>query len=343
MIFGSMATALNFYLVSSLISSTELRDAVNYPVFLLTVIDFLTTGPGYILCYLAREFILYHPSNFPENYISHGIQLYEKIRRQIQLLIQQLIVQNIHPFWFGCLPHLFIIRVNEVGFGLCSILIAYERYNLLCKPTEKSTLLSKRRRQTSYVLITLTIISVSVAESVYHYIYRHYECLFLVRGFANAKVGHLLNLSSILVFSLPASLCCYCYFKVAKVLFSRKKKIGRNLNLIFCFIAICVVWILSIMFKLFPVVYYTFSTLYTKESTKMHEFPLQFIIEHLSMLSLLGGITSLFDPILILVSQRDYRKPFTNFQKNLRRLFKRKNEHATREQISCGISDPINP
>ena len=319
MIFGSIATNLNFYLVCSYIFSFDVRDAVTYPIFLLTMIDFLTTGPGYIFCYLAHEFILYHPSNFPEAYISHGIASYEKLRHKVQLLIQQPIVQNIHPFWFGCVPHLFITRLNEYGNGLCALLIAYERYILICKPTKKSTLLSKRRQRFRYVLVTATILLLFGAESFYHYFYRHFTCYYLIQSLENAHFGHLLNIMSNLGFSLlPALICCHCYFCIAKVLICRRKKIGRNLNLILCFATTCAVWVVSLIVKIFPLIYYLVRSLATTDPSMMHDFPLQLNMENLQMVTLLSGLTSLFDPVLIIVSQKDYRKPFYNFWKMIR-------------------------
>ena len=326
MLFGSIAADLNLYLVCSYVFSSELRDAVAYPIFLLTLIDFLTTGPGYLLCYVSREFILYHPSNFPEEYISQGFEFYEAIRRQIQLLVQQPIAQNVHPFWFGCLPHLFITRLNEYGNGLCSILIAYERFVLICKPTQKDTLLSKKRRRLGYVIITTIIVLIFAGESFYHYFYRHFTCYYLIQEFEHAQFGHLINLISNLVFSvLPALLCCYYYSCIAKVLFSRQKKIGRNLNLIFCFAVICIVWIISIIVKLLPLIYYNVSS-FDIFGSAMLLVPFELNIGNLHMVTLLSGITSLVDPILILVSQKDYRKPFYNFWKKLKRIMKRGNE-----------------
>ena len=230
MIYGTIATTVNFYLVCSFIFSSKLRDTVNYSIFLLTLVDFLTTGLGYMLYYIAHEFILYHESNFEEMHISRGIDAYWKMRREIQDLVQRPIAQIVSPFWFGCLPRIFIMRLNEYGNGLCSALIAYERFVMICKPLSQSTLLGSRRQKIRYVIVTVIIFSIFVGECVNEFMQGHYRCHFVNIGINNDQLqGHLLNLASNLLFSLvPAIFCFYCYYQTARVLLSRKKKVGQN-------------------------------------------------------------------------------------------------------------------
>ena len=70
---ASLAAVLSFYFVLCFIFSEELRELQNYPVFLLSLIDFVVTGPGISLEILMNQFIDYHSSH----YLTHDTNSFE--------------------------------------------------------------------------------------------------------------------------------------------------------------------------------------------------------------------------------------------------------------------------
>ena len=208
-------------------------------------------------------------------------------------------------------------RLNEYGYGLCSALIAYERFVTICKPLQKATLLSSEKQRVFFATVMGLTFSFFLAETAYEYLtIAHYRCLYLRGGVhRSVLINHLYKFTSSILLSLfPVLFCCRCYYATARVLLSRKKKVGRNLNLVFCFGATCVVWILALMAKFTAHGFFILNSAMTVGG--VHTAPSTLKIFQFSLISLLGGITSIFDPILILVSQKDYRKTINkSFQK----------------------------
>ena len=71
----------------------------------------------------------------------------DRVRSNVQSLIGDLVIENLDPFWYACLPLFALRQVNEYGYGLCSLLLAYERYVSVCKAAEQLTLLRSERRK----------------------------------------------------------------------------------------------------------------------------------------------------------------------------------------------------
>ena len=177
------STILNLYLTCCFLTSSDLRELKNYPIFLLSLTDFIVTGPGYIWKYISEQFIVYHPSNVSP-FFSHGPEFLNNLRTNLQSILQRPITENIDPFWFSCLPNLAMIRMNEYAYGICSLLIAYERYVCVCKVAEKSALLSTQKRKKIYFISTLIILCTTISDGIHSYIKHKWYCTyaFNVRG-----------------------------------------------------------------------------------------------------------------------------------------------------------------
>ena len=65
--------------------------------------------------------------------------------------------KHVNWFWVSCFPGLLYCRLSVYGVGLCHLLASYERYILICRPTEKDTVLSNRNRVKMYAIVTITI------------------------------------------------------------------------------------------------------------------------------------------------------------------------------------------
>ena len=174
---ATISTMLNLYLTCCFLMSPDLRELKNYPIFLLSLTDFIVTGPGYSWKYISKQFIVYHPSNFSP-FFSHGPEFLNNLRTNLQSILQRPITENIDPFWFSCLPNLAMIRMNEYAYGICSLLLAYERYVCVCKATEKSTLHSSQRRKKIYVFATMIIVCTTIADAIHSYIKQKWNCTY---------------------------------------------------------------------------------------------------------------------------------------------------------------------
>ena len=318
LILSTISGSVNFYLVCAFLFSAELRVLENYPIFLLTLVDYIVTVFGYLMEYIANQFVLRSYSVDEDKSTSHGIEAYIYVRTQIQNLIQEPILGLFHTFWFGCLPKLMISRLNEYGNGFCSLLIAYERFILICRPLQKNNLLTSNRRKLNYVVVTLLIFLPIVGESVYHYSGNHVNCMFIYYSFKKPMIGQTVSLISAIFISLLPGICSViCYYKSAIVLLSRKKKIGRNLNLVFCFGAICVVWLCCVTLKISCHVYYIAVLSMVPGMFQTFYYPLFKNGHHIVMVFLVCGATSMSNPFLFLISKKDYRKPFLKAREKL--------------------------
>ena len=122
---------------------------------------------------------------------------------------------------------------------------------------------------------------------------------------------------------LPAVLCIYFYCKCALVLLKRSKKIGRNLNLIMCFAAICTVWTICLITKIVRRAYMWYLT---QTSTQLIDiFGRSFVSSYGrgEIVILLGSFTSIVDPVLILICQKDYRKPITKVGEKIKTMLEK--------------------
>ena len=122
--------------------------------------------------------------------------------------------------------------------------------------------------------------------------------------------------TSILFSLIPAVLCVYYYYQSVQVLFSCKKKVGRNLNLIFCFATICVIWWLIYLAR-YAFVGYSLVVSLKAPLRKVYQYPVARNLYMDFILSNFSSFSSLFNPFLILLAQTDYRKPFLKRKEKL--------------------------
>ena len=311
---------LNLYLVCCFLFDADLRQLRNYPIFLLNFTDLLATGPGFFSLLVSQQFIQPHTDfNFDGqdtfvSWISH-------IRDFFRPHVYSLIVSNVSWFWYICLPELLTQRLNEYSNGPCTLLIAYERYVMVCKPHQKDQILTEKRRYKMYATVTLTIIFMLFLDAFIRYTSYDFHCS---SGFIFDQFDQSRTISSTvtcLIFSiLPTVFSTLFYYRAATALIKRKKKIGRNLNLIVCFAMICSVSLLTLSVRYTFNVYLIFVA--KKElPRKIYQYPfvrnlhLRFILNNFS------GFAAVFNPFLILLGQTDYREPFFKHKKKMIQKF----------------------
>ena len=211
-----VSLALNVYLVGCFVFSPDIRELKNYPIFLLTVIDLVVTGPGFCGRFVSEQFIRYHSSNKDQHgrtiFTSQGFGFYNNLRSVLQGTLQPAILGKVDPFWFSCLPDLLLVRLNEYGNGPCALILAYERFVLVCKPLKKSTLLSSFRRKLMYTFATAVIMISFLTDAICRYVFGSWYCA-MFRFNDNTKITYGMPLLTGFIYSLvPAVLCIGCYF-----------------------------------------------------------------------------------------------------------------------------------
>ena len=190
------------------------------------------------------------------------------------------------------------------------MVIAYERYILVVKAAEKEAILTAPKRKAKYFVSTAVIVSCFLADASYSYAQGYWICWRGFRTLNNHMMSELINLGLTSVFSfIPALLCIYYYFQTSLVLLARKHKVGRNLNLVFCFSTICGVWIICTLVRT-ALNMYVWVIIFTVRPLKHVNYPFALPQNYGDLGRQFGSVTSLIDPWLILLSQKDYRKPF---------------------------------
>ena len=130
--------------------------------------------------------------------------------------------------------------------------------------------------------------------------------------FTYGKTGWIVfavNQAFMIVYSVvPAIISLYYYWQISTALFSRKKKVGRNLNLITAFGFSSAVWIFTLIVRAI----YSF---YSISVFMLVPFSSQF--KHVSLtakfqnriLSSLPVLTSILSPAILIIVLQNYRKP----------------------------------
>ena len=127
-----------------------------------------------------------------------------------------------------------------------------------------------------------------------------------------------LSLLSSAVFSyVPAIISTVLYCKVSYVLAQRKKKMGRNVNLVMAFCFTCFIWIVSLMVKLSQDLFELYAEL-KLPPWERYRFPVENNIFASSILSFSPCFTSIFSLFILFVVQKNYRKPIADFFKKIR-------------------------
>ena len=314
----SVAFSVNLYLACCYLFVGELRNLKNYPIFLVNLMDVLVTGPGFFLLFFCENFVRHEAGVYFYKYL--GGSYFLRWLHELKFSISPQIWQFAHKlpwFIFGCLPEMLTQRLNEYSGGICAILLAYERYILVCKPFDKDKILSDQKRKRYYILATFGILIMTVGEGIVRYLTYDFDCY---TGFTFFK-GHKFEewsriisgtVTAILFSLIPALFCIYYYYHASSALFGRNKKNGRNLNLIVCFSAICVIWLVTLSVRYSVVLYQTLVNIYAHGLHK-YKYPIIRNNHIKYLLFNMSGFSSVFNPFLILLAQTDHREPFLKF------------------------------
>ena len=291
--------------------------------------DLFVTGPGFFLLFFCETFVRYD-SLIDQRYIgpNYFLRWLHELRSSVIPQIH-LFVHNSSWFIFNCLSEILTQRLNEYSGGICAVILAYERYVMVCNPLDKDSKLTDARRKLVYFLATFGILVTTVGEGIVRYLTYDFRCY---SGFTFFKGDHFEHESRIIsgtvtavLFSLlPALFCLYYYFNASKALFGRDRKIGRNINLIVCFSAICIIWLLTLAMRYLAVLYQLIVLNYALR-LEQYKYPILKNENIKYLLFNLSGISSAFNPFLILLAQTDHRKPFFKLWKRVRQ-FVRKSE-----------------
>ena len=318
---------INLYLVCCFLFNADIRCVKNYPIFLINLIDLLVTGPGFFSLVFSHQFIRNFKSLDDLDYMDQHfiLTLSSKLRDLVRPYARSLIVEKISWFWYICFPELVTQRLNEYSSCICALVLAYERYILICKPLEKDVILTYKRRFLTNLAVTSLILALITGDGSLRYLNYDHSCShgFVFVGNREFELQSRL-ISSILtavLFSLaPAVVCMFYYYQAAKILVNRKKKVGRNLNLIICFSGVCFIWVLTFLAKNGFFVYNFLLTAYVP-LRKFYKYPLVRNYTLRFLFSNFSGFSSVVNPYLILLGQTDYRKPFLKRKQKILKKF----------------------
>ena len=124
------------------------------------------------------------------------------------------------------------------------------------------------------------------------------------------------TLTSTLFSIIPAVFCIYYYYQSVSVLLTRKKKVGRNLNLIFCFATICFIWCITFFLR-YAFFLYLFVFSLKVPLRREYQYPLLRSLYMRFILNNSSSISSVLNPFLFILAQTDYRKPFLKRKEKL--------------------------
>ena len=325
---------MNTYLVSCFIFNADLRQLNNYPIFLINFTDLLVTGPGFLLLLASQQFIQLHNhldlknGGILQNWMAH-------LRFLVRPHVYSTIVENLSWFWYICLPELLVERLSVYSNGLCSAVLAYERYVMVCKPYEKDQILTEKRRYKTYAVLSLTILFSLLLDGLIRYRTYDFSCSFGFMLIDDVVISRIVSSSVITcLFSIiPTSICIFYYFHTAIALAARKRKVGRNQNLILCFAAICLISTLTFSFGTAFRIYYSLVLKYQLQQ-KFYKYPVLRNMHLRFLNSNFSGFSAVTNPYLILLSQTDYREPFIKRKKKiLKKLGFHNNENWKSGQI----------
>ena len=148
-------------MVCCFLFNSDIRELKNYPIFLVNLIDLVVTGPGFFSLFFSQQFIQLK-SSFNSSEQDYLVTWWNGIRDLIRPYAYKLFVQNFSWFWYICLPELLTQRLNEYSNCLCALVLAYERYIMICKPHEKDLILTDKRRYLTYVVLTTVIVAMMI-------------------------------------------------------------------------------------------------------------------------------------------------------------------------------------
>ncbi len=144
-----------------------------------------------------------------------------------------------------CLPVLMYHRVNECVTGMCTLVLAAERYIVFCQPQNIERFLSKTNRKVIYTIMTIVILCVTCFEATLQmfnfYFFWHSDCMY---GALPGFYGQLLStvLSAILFYVIPAIASVTMYALIIKNLLQIQTQRSRNMIVTFALACSCLLW-----------------------------------------------------------------------------------------------------
>ena len=183
----------------------------------------------------------------------------------------------------------------------------------------------------------------SIEDGCIRYFSYDFECSLGFTFFINSRHTVLSRFISSTVTStmfiiIPAGLCVYYYYQSVSVLYTRKKKVGRNLNLIFCFATVCIIWWFT-FFVRYALAIYSMLFYLNVPIRKEYQYPVLRNLYTQFFLNNFSSFSSLFNPFLVLLAQTDYRQPFLKRKEKI--LNKLRNLLKTEGSSNANVSNRV--
>ena len=225
---------MNSAVIAVVMSGKELRKWQFFPVGLQAFIDIISSGiPAFLISLAQIEYTKPYtdgPSNF----------LYSWLLRDTPL-------RN----WGWCVAEYLRLNFNELGSSLCILVIACERFILVCLPFRAQEILTTRSRMKGYS----TVIGLLLAYTAFHFLNFHFE-------WVNSNI-HLLTCHAdrynpartfpkmslvystiIVMFVGPAAVSLALYIAISVALLRKKRNTSKNVSLTIAFFLSMIAWLL---------------------------------------------------------------------------------------------------
>ncbi|XP_075251809.1 uncharacterized protein LOC142344164 [Convolutriloba macropyga] len=220
---------MNLYLVLAVLISKKLRKLQYYPVFLMALGDLVCSGFAALFHFLVEN------SNQENDDYYWLNQFFYYFRHS-----------TVKIFWLTCVPLVLYHRINEYVTGICTLILATERFIVYCAPNKVSVLLTPRMRLITYLSSTVFIIAITIFEIVFRYkTFNHWQFLNCSYGFVpgfNASFYSMI-VTGIIFFAIPALVSIFMYIRIFMVLFNAEGRKLRNRIVTIALGTSCLIWV----------------------------------------------------------------------------------------------------
>ena len=125
------------------------------------------------------------------------------------------------------MPLVLYHRVNEYVTGICTLILASERFIVYCKPDKVDTYLTRTKRKVIYSVATVVIIALTIFEISYRFkTFHHWQYFNCSYGFLEGEIQSFYSMiaTGIIFFAVPAVISIVMYICIFVVLFRAQSR-----------------------------------------------------------------------------------------------------------------------
>ena len=302
---GFLTCILNLYLLLAILVEKKLRSLAFFPIALQAFCDIL----------VGQSVSRHSLADVTDGYVTKSEDGSWIFRNPYAGTIEHTVHKMIFPSEtvFGkSLSNFLNNEFNLFSTPYCILVIAVERYVMVCWPFRSKKLLTTRNRFFIGVFLTLFVPIYSflmfACENIYYLADQNYYDYFYrvcYKSLFRKNLAHL-----IVFFIFPAFLTLILYSMVGIRLAKSRANQSRNRDLTVAFLISCALWIILWTPKTTEDILYWYNpslVLYYTDSFKLASF----ILNHFSHACFV--LYSLINPMVLIFVTRNFQKPFKQF------------------------------